>query len=1205
MDGSRRGRTKRTRPNRNFGALDLAGKVAEAGGQAGFGLEGVSTEEQQQRYNLANHVSAETESEPPAGLYGGRSSASVSLANLRRTRLFGTPSARSNNNNPSTTTPAGGQDRRHSSIHGITASTPAASVANNTHKSDRSRFSRASAAMSRSASAIRRRSNSNSGGAGGASLAPAVHIVCAISENLARETCVASLDAGSATTLQVTKQGNGQTYAETLAYLEILKPNEVLLNEGRRHSQLARKVLDLYNASNSTNTMEFGTGDPGRQNQRRTRRGLSENGEDYGLADEESAQEAESRYGSCGTSTVVKFISRSCFDQTKGAELLRKIAREETCDASVVEEYILLSSAYAVLHYTQQSLGASFSKGCLHLSINAGGNNRMAIDRSTLLQLELLVNSKTGKVRDSLIGTIDCTKTTVGSRLLRTNLMSPPTRADTINSRLELVETFLAHEDFFYTVLEHLSGLPDVDKMLTNIALVPRKNATGDADGETSVNVRIASKGISALVCIKTALAALPGFAGALQSQLDSIEAAEVGPNQPAQRGDDEGTVMTDRSSLLIGLGGSQQQSVQLQRHHLLRAIIFSMMQPGLAEVFHAVSDVFTETTTFSRNTNAMRHQECFALKCEDDSMMSVIRRAFLANVDDIYRKADQYAEVHGLQVSVRYSTSRGYFLSVPAEVGTDLPQVFLQPSVSRRCIACTTEEINSLNTRAQDNVTDLLLLTHDSIQQVLETARSHYDSIAALCDAVALLDMCHSFADNVTLSRLPWCRPVVSERVRSGDDPPSNGEALLESGRAMMIRNGRYCIDVTKSGLASSSGIDNFIPNDTFAADGKNFTLVTGINGSGKSTYLKQVAIIVILAHCGSYVPAEQASIPIRDQLCTRIGNADDQEHNISTFMLEMKETALICNHATDGSLVLVDELGRATSNEDGVAIAWSVSEYLLKKGAMTFFVTHYPQLSRLGDIYPNVQNMHLEASVSRGSDGEIRYTHKVKAGRCKVSTDYGVELAAACGWPSDVLQNARSVESNVQALCPDHDLCELQSLGDGFQAYKVLGSARQNLKGLISDNQIQSFDTMRSALVNLHQSVVPGSDTEMFDAISRILFGDWSQRRNSQLRPDHGENGQLPDHQEAELAVPGPQLSTSNDPGVASLNSAQWEGTDTHEDKFTMASDAFDGSAGGATKCESGTSSLSTSSSESDSSDESSVSSSDVSLSSAEEKS
>jgi DNA mismatch repair protein MSH4 len=158
----------------------------------------------------------------------------------------------------------------------------------------------------------------------------------------------------------------------------------------------------------------------------------------------------------------------------------------------------------------------------------------------------------------------------------------------------------------------------------------------------------------------------------------------------------------------------------------------------------------------------------------------------------------------------------------------------------------------------------------------------------------------------------------------------------------------------------------------------------------------------------------------------------------------------------------------------------------------------------------------MHLEASVSKGSDGEIRYTHKVKAGPCKVSTDYGVELAAACGWPSDVLQNARNVESHVETLCPDHELCEVESLGESFNVYKVLGSTRQNLKYIIADNQIQSFDTMRTALVNLQQSVVPESNAEMFDAMSRVLFGDWPQRRSTQLHSDHEESGLLPDHQE-----------------------------------------------------------------------------------------
>jgi DNA mismatch repair ATPase MutS len=198
-------------------------------------------------------------------------------------------------------------------------------------------------------------------------------------------------------------------------------------------------------------------------------------------------------------------------------------------------------------------------------------------------------------------------------------------------------------------------------------------------------------------------------------------------------------------------------------------------------------------------------------------------------------------------------------------------------------------------------------------------------------------------------------------------------------------------------------------------------------IDGSGKSTYLRQIATIVILGHCGSYVPAEDAFIPVRDRLLTRIGTADDQEHNISTFMLEMKETAFICDQATDKSLVLIDELGRATSNEDGVAIAWAVSEFLLVKRAITFFVTHYPQLSKLAEVYPNVQNQHLSATaVDTGYGEQVQYFHKVSPGPCQLSGDYGVEMAGTCGWPIDVVRHAKKMHSYIEKNLPESSLCK-----------------------------------------------------------------------------------------------------------------------------------------------------------------------------------
>jgi len=419
---------------------------------------------------------------------------------------------------------------------------------------------------------------------------PTVHIVCAIGENLARETCVASLDAGTPVSLQVTKQGNGQTYAETLAYLEILKPHEILLNEGRKHSPLARKILELYS--------------------------------DH---DNNAVQQEQQQDAAESTSTVVKFIPRVCFDQTKGAEMLRRLARKETYDALLVDEYILLSSAYAVLHYTQRTLGVGISKNCLDIIINSGGKNRMAIDRSSLLQLELLTNAKTGKARDSLISTIDCTKTTVGSRLLRTNLMAPPSRMDTINARLDLVDTFLQSEDFFYAVLENLQNLPAVDKMLTNVAVVPRNpNESKSKHKNSTMNARLASKGIAALVYIKSTLTSIPLLKQVLREHLDELDDSDH-----QDKPQDAVSAITGRSSLLIGLGGGEVSTAPPKRHHLLRAITYALSQPELTHVCDTIAQVFTDSTSYSRNANAMQHQECFALKSSEDGMMDILRKNF------------------------------------------------------------------------------------------------------------------------------------------------------------------------------------------------------------------------------------------------------------------------------------------------------------------------------------------------------------------------------------------------------------------------------------------------------------------------------------------------------------------------------------------------------------------------------------------------
>jgi DNA mismatch repair protein MSH4 len=298
--------------------------------------------------------------------------------------------------------------------------------------------------------------------------------------------------------------------------------------------------------------------------------------------------------------------------------------------------------------------------------------------------------------------------------------------------------------------MEHWEDLPDVDKMLSCVALVPREKSNnsalfGNREGR-GVTARMASRGISALVCIKSTLNVIPSFAHVLEVQLKEMSeregeasgvstkdvngnSASIGKEQTERAHNYESTTvvgsersdgadsqsdsgltidrndatMTKCSSLDIGLGtNASSTSSQINqtptaqyRHQLLRAILIAMKQPALTRVLDAVTDIFTESTTYSKSSHARRHQECFALKPNTDGMMDILRKAFLANVDDIYRLADEYAETYDISVQVKETSARGYYLSVSVELGLDLPQIFIQPVKNGRAIHCTTEEVS------------------------------------------------------------------------------------------------------------------------------------------------------------------------------------------------------------------------------------------------------------------------------------------------------------------------------------------------------------------------------------------------------------------------------------------------------------------------------------------------------------------------------
>jgi len=216
------------------------------------------------------------------------------------------------------------------------------------------------------------------------------------------------------------------------------------------------------------------------------------------------------------------------------------------------------------------------------------------------------------------------------------------------------------------------------------------------------------------------------------------------------------------------------------------------------------------------------------------------------------------------------------------------------------------------------------------------------------------------------------------------------------------------------------------FISNDTDVHESQRLLLITGPNMGGKSTYMRQIASICVLAHIGSYVPADEALIGSIDKIFTRIGASDDLAGGQSTFMVEMTETAFILNNATEKSLVLLDEIGRGTSTLDGLSLAWAVATAMVSQiRAITLFATHYFELTSLPENHSEVKNVHLSA---KEYDDNIAFMYRLKEGAANQS--YGVQVARLAGVPSYVVDAAR--EKLTQIAIADNGLRQNSHQGD-----------------------------------------------------------------------------------------------------------------------------------------------------------------------------
>ncbi len=333
--------------------------------------------------------------------------------------------------------------------------------------------------------------------------------------------------------------------------------------------------------------------------------------------------------------------------------------------------------------------------------------------------------------------------------------------------------------------------------------------------------------------------------------------------------------------------------------------------------------------------------------------------------------------------LKVGYNKVFGYYIEVTRANADAVPTDYIRKQTLVNAERYITSEMKEIEVRLLSAEDEIHKLEVRLYRELLQTIARHGEALASTARNLACLDACVALAD--VAARNGYTRPLLST-----DD-------VLE------IRAGRH--PVVEHLLRS----ERFVPNDVSFANGKRIHIITGPNMSGKSTYLRQTALIVLLAQIGSFVPADEAHIGLVDRIFTRIGAQDEISAGQSTFMVEMVETALILQQSSRRSLIILDEIGRGTSTYDGLAIARAVLEYLHNhpgKGGKTLFATHYHELTELENILPGVANYTVQ--VAEQGD-RVAFLHTIAPGRADKS--YGIHVAQLAGVPRAVVQRAAKI--------------------------------------------------------------------------------------------------------------------------------------------------------------------------------------------------
>jgi DNA mismatch repair protein MutS len=624
------------------------------------------------------------------------------------------------------------------------------------------------------------------------------------------------------------------------------------------------------------------------------------------------------------------------------------------------ERNAAIGAAGGILHYLTQHLRRDVAN-LTRLSFYRR-NDFLALDYTTLRHLEILEPLHHDAPRTScLYGAMNRTVTPMGARRLRDWLSQPLAAVEPIQRRQEAVQTFVGNSTSLDAFRAQLASVRDLERTIGRLS-------SGSGNARDMISLRLALEQIPALKNI-----------------LQSAGQAHGAPGHMAEEFPITGEIDEDRTGKMPVplLGELESQLAEM---------------PALVELI----------------TRAIVDEPPLAIK-----EGGIIRDGFSTDLDELRvaqrggkdwiakLQTDEIAATGISSLKVRFNSVFGYYIEVTKANLDKVPPHYVRKQTIANGERFITPELKEMEGKILGSEERSVKLEYELFQRVREEVLGQLPQLQRTAVALAQLDVLGAFAEIARL--FSYCRPQI------------NDEGVLN------IRDGRHPV------LEQNLSEERFVPNDTGLSSmergpaptpedkvalkrpevrAPQVALITGPNMAGKSTYIRQVALLALLAHTGSFIPAAEARIDLVDRIFTRIGASDDLARGQSTFMVEMCETANILNNSTARSLIVLDEIGRGTSTFDGLSLAWSIVEHLHNQiGAKTLFATHYHELTELAARLPRLKNFNV--AVREWHD-QIVFLRKIVEGGTDKS--YGIQVARLAGVPKPVLERAKEILRNLE---------------------------------------------------------------------------------------------------------------------------------------------------------------------------------------------